>query len=270
MYVLILIFNYMKKKKLLCGTLLVTTMIGMVSCSNSGDYDALSREDFSENVFQKDSSQIVRFDFSSLTQNEKEELNAFRDFSKAMVSRDFATNNMFKTRAVTECYNIDTSDMDQSSPLVKIINAMDDPEVVSALQNNDVKKYVSLLEEKGALPNQVGIYSDQESAELNDQSQMSLFFIVGAVVAVVAVAYAAVISDVIVLGPSMADNGNDVIQAVENGDILSLDLQKIGDDKTVNEKIDDTILKSLASRGESLSNIETIQNIAKATYYEYK
>ena len=61
-----------------------------------------------------------------------------------------------------------------------------------------------------------------------------------------------------------------VLQAVENGDILSLDLQKIGGDEIINKKIDDTILKSLVLQGETHSKIETVQNIAKATYYEFK
>lgn len=66
------------------------------------------------------------------------------------------------------------------------------------------------------------------------------------------------------------DNGANVLQAVENGDILSLDLQKIGGDEIINKKIDDTILKSLVLQGETHSKIETVQNIAKATYYEFK
>lgn len=207
----------MKKKKILCGALLASTMIGMVSCNSSEDFEVLSRKDFAENVFQKDSSQIVRFDLNSLTEKEKDELNAFRNFSKAIVSPSFVANNTFKTRAITNYYGIDTSDMDQSSPLVKIINAMSDPEVANALQNND-----------------------------------------------------AVVADVIVIGASMADNGANVLQAVENGDILSLDLQKIGGDEIINKKIDDTILKSLVLQGETHSKIETVQNIAKATYYEFK
>lgn len=81
---------------------------------------------------------------------------------------------------------------------------------------------------------------------------------------------AAVVADVIVIGASMADNGANVLQAVENGDILSLDLQKIGGDEIINKKIDDTILKSLVLQGETHSKIETVQNIAKATYYEFK
>ena len=108
------------------------------------------------------------------------------------------------------------------------------------------------------------------TAEFNDRKQLSLFFIAGAFVAVVAVAYAAVVADVIVIGPAMADNGANVLQAVENGDILSLDLQKIGGDEIINKKIDDTILKSLVLQGETHSKIETVQNIAKATYYEFK
>lgn len=160
--------------------------------------------------------------------------------------------------------------MDQSSPLVKIINAMSDPEVANALQNNDVERYVSLLEEKGALPKQFRTRAAMGTAELNDSKQLSLFFIAGAFVAVVAVAYAAVVADVVVIGPAMADNGANVLQAVENGDILSLDLQKIGGDEIINKKIDDTILKSLVLQGETHSKIETVQNIAKATYYEYK
>lgn len=163
----------MKKKKILCGALLASTMIGMVSCNSSEDFEVLSRKDFAENAFQKDSSQIVRFDL------------------------------------------------------------------------------------KG-------------TAEFNDRKQLSLFFIAGAFVAVVAVAYAAVVADVIVIGPAMADNGANVLQAVENGDILSLDLQKIGGDEIINKKIDDTILKSLVLQGETHSKIETVQNIAKATYYEFK
>lgn len=258
----------MKKKKVLCGALLASTMIGMVSCNSSEDFEVLSRKDFAENVFQKDSSQIVRFDLNSLTEKEKDELNAFRNFSKAIVSPSFVANNTFKTRAITNYYGIDTSDMDQSSPLVKIINAMSDPEVANALQNNDVERYVSLLEEKGALPKQ--FRTRMGTAELNDNKQLSLFFIAGAFVAVVAVAYAAVVADVVVIGPAMADNGANVLQAVENGDILSLDLQKIGGDEIINKKIDDTILKSLVLQGETHSKIETVQNIAKATYYEYK
>ena len=260
----------MKKKKILCGALLASTMIGMVSCNSSEDFEVLSRKDFAENVFQKDSSQIVRFDLNSLTEKEKDELNAFRNFSKAIVSPNFVANNTFKTRAITNYYGIDTSDMDQSSPLVKIINAMSDPEVANALQNNDVERYVSLLEEKGALPKQFRSRAAMGTAEFNDRKQLSLFFIAGAFVAVVAVAYAAVVADVIVIGPAMADNGANVLQAVENGDILSLDLQKIGGDEIINKKIDDTILKSLVLQGETHSKIETVQNIAKATYYEFK
>lgn len=121
-----------------------------------------------------------------------------------------------------------------------------------------------------ALPKQFRSRAAMGTAEFNDRKQLSLFFIAGAFVAVVAVAYAAVVADVIVIGPAMADNGANVLQAVENGDILSLDLQKIGGDEIINKKIDDTILKSLVLQGETHSKIETVQNIAKATYYEFK
>lgn len=144
---------------------------------------------------------------------------------------------------------------------------MSDPEVAAALQAKDVNRYLSLLEQKGALSNRARTRAAQNIAQFED-GKTSLFWIFGAVVAVVAVAYAAVVSDVIIIGPSMADNGAHLQEAVINGDIMTLDLEKISDDEESNLLIDRTISEAL--QGENDDKVSLVQNIAKSAYYEYK
>lgn len=257
----------MKKKQFLCSTLLAGSLISLAACSSETDYEVLSRENFAEDVFKKDSSQFVHFDFSTLSGKQRTELEKFIELSKKVSMSGQEGNGATVTRSLSELGGIDISDMDQTSPLVKIINSLSDPEVAAALQAKDVNRYLSLLEQKGALSIKARTRAAQNIAQFED-GKMSLFWIYGAVVAVVAVAYAAVVADVVVIGPSMADNGTHLQEAVINGDIMTLDLEKISDDEESNRLIDKTISESL--QGENDDKISLVQNIAKSAYYEYK
>lgn len=254
----------MKKKQLLCGTLLAGALV-MTGCSSNEDFEVLNRDNFAENVFEKDSSQFIQFDFNSLTEKQKTELESFRELSKSIAMSNYDSNKGLLARSAVSGYQIDTSDMDQSSPLVKIINAMADPEVVSALQNKDVNRYLSLLEQKGALSKEQVTRAAQSVASL--QQEQACFWVYIAAAAVVAVAYAAVIADVIVIGPSMADNGVQLQEAISNGDIMSLNLNQISDDEESNQIIDNTISEALVD--ESADKVALVQNIAKSAYHEY-
>lgn len=259
----------MKKKPFLCGTLLASTLVCMTGCSSHEDFNVLSRDNFAENVFKKDSSQFIQFDFKSLTEKQKTELESFRELSKSIAASKFNRNQEAMTRFIAGGYKIDTSDMDQSSPLVKIMNAMSDPEVASALQDNDVNRFLSLLEQKGALSKNLETRAAQSIASFRQEEQLSIFLIFGAVVAVIAVAYAAVVADVIVIGPtSMADNGIQLQKAIASGDMMSLNLEQVSDDVKGNQLIDNTILEAL--KNESTDKMVLIQNIAKSAYNEYK
>lgn len=71
----------MKKKQLLCGTLSAGALV-MTGCSSNEDFEVLNRDYFAENVFAKDSSQFIQFDFNSLTEKQTTELESFRKLSK--------------------------------------------------------------------------------------------------------------------------------------------------------------------------------------------
>lgn len=256
----------MKKNQLLCGALLAGALV-MTGCGSHEDFEVLSRDNFAENVFEKDSSQFIQFDFNSLTEKQKTELESFRKLSKSISTSDFNSNNGMFTRNIASGFQIDTSDMDQSSPLVKIINAMADPEVASALQNKDINRYLSLLEQKGALSKEQKTRAAQNVESFQQDNQAAFFLILTAVVAVVAVAYAAVVADVIVIGPSMADNGTQLQEAISSGDIMSLNLNQLSDDEENNSLIDSTISESLAD--ENRDKVTMVQNIAKSAYHEY-
>ena len=187
--------------------------------------------------------------------------------SKTLSTVGFDSKNGMYTRSAATGYQLDTSDMDQSSPLVKIINAMADPEVAPALQNKDINRYLSLLEQKGALNKEQRTRAEQNVISLQQNNQAAFFWVFAAAVAVVAVAYAAVVADVIVIGPSVADNGAQLQRAITSGDIMSLKLNQQSDDEESNQLIDETISESLAE--ESTEKVSMVQNIAKSAYYEY-
>lgn len=254
------------KKQLLCGTLLAGALV-MTGCSSHEDFEVLSRDNFAENVFKKDSSQFIQFDFGTITEKQKEELDSFRKLSKSIATLNFGGNNGIQTRSIAAGYPIDTSDMDQSSPLVKIMNAMADPEVASAIQNKDINRYLSLLEQKGAINKEQRTQAVQNVASFQQNNQVSLFWVFAAAVAVVAVAYAAVVADVIVIGPSIADNGAQLQEAISSGDIMSLNLEQISEDEESNHLIDNTISEALVD--ESADKVAIVQNIAKSAYHEY-
>ncbi|MBQ4621156.1 MAG: hypothetical protein IJB28_00670 [Bacteroidaceae bacterium] len=259
----------MEKKKLLCGTLLAGALVCMTGCSNYEEFDALSRDNFAENVHQKDSSQFIQFNFNSLTETEMTELESFRELSKSIATSRFDGNNEAMTRIVTGVNKIDTSDMDQSSPLVKIMNAMSDPEVASALQNKDVNRFLSLLKQKSVLSINQETRAVQNIASIQQGEQFSIFFIYGALVAVVAAAYAAVVADVIVLGPTSAANSSVLpLKTMANEGVISLNLGNISNDKESNRLIDNTISEVLYD--ESTENVVLVQNIAKSVYNEYQ
>lgn len=256
----------MKKKQLLCGTLLAGALV-MTGCSSNEDFEVLNRDNFAENVFEKDSSQFIQFDFNSLTEKQTTELESFRELSKSIALSNFDGNKGPLTRSAVNGYQIDTSDMNQSSPLVKIINAMADPEVASALQNKDVNRYLSLLEQKGALSKEQRTSAAQSVTNLQQDQDQSCFWVYIAAAAVVAVAYAAVMADVIVIGPSMDDSGARLQETISNGDIMSLNLNQISDDEESNQIIDNTISEALVD--ENADKVAIVQNIAKSVYYEY-
>lgn len=252
-------------KQLLCSTLLTGSLI-LAGCSNNEDLEVLSRGNFAENVFEKDSSQFIQFDFSSFTEKQKMELESFREVSKSIAMSNFGSNNKALTQSGVSDYQIDTSDMDQSSPLVKIINAMADPEVAYALQSKDIHRYLSLLEQKGALNKELRTRAEHNIVSFSNGPETKLFIFI-ATAAVVAVAYAAVIADVIVCGPSMAESKAQLHKMISNGEMMSLKLNQLSDDDESNQIIDNTISEALAD--ESADNVSIVQNIAKSAYHEY-
>ena len=252
------------KKPFLCGVLFAGALVSMTGCSSSEDFESLSRDNFVDNVFTKDSSRFVKFDFSSLTVKQRTDLEIFRKLSKSIAASKFDKNNDELTRSISDIYKIDTSDMNPCSPLVKIINAMSDQNVVSALKDNDVSRYLSLLEKKGVLNTYQITRAAQIPDEIRPGNPEAIFFVYGIVAAV---AYAAVVADVMVIGPSMANNSEQLYNDIESGSITSLDLGKISDDKESNQLIDTTILEAM--KGESTKKVSMTQNIAKSAYNEY-
>ncbi|MBQ0048818.1 MAG: hypothetical protein KBT12_01050 [Bacteroidales bacterium] len=134
-------------------------------------------------------------------------------------------------------------DMDQNSMLVKVMQVMNDPEVASAIKNNEVELYITLLKEHGALPQS---YSTRASKELAQIDKANFFWVYGALIAVVAVAWAAVVSDVIVIGPQVAQQSSSIDHALNSGCVVTIDANESSSDDKLDKMIDKSIKEAMS------------------------
>ena len=191
-------------------------------CSRHDDFAVLSRDNFATNVFKKEASQFIQFDFNSLTEKQRTELDSFRKLSNSIATANLGGNNGILSRSIAEGFHVNTSDMDQSSPLVKIINAMSDPEVASAIQNKDINRYLSLLEQKGAISKKLQTRATPNNTSLQEATDESFFWVYAAAVAVVAAAYVAVVADVVIIGSSTSAEKEAHLQETISSSIMAM------------------------------------------------
>jgi len=226
----------MKKNKVLCGALILSAAtVGLSGCAT--DDGTLSRENFAENSFQKNCADIIQFEFSSLSEQQIDELNMFKTFSSQLIS---SPDKALATRSA-----VNISDMDPNSTLVKIIKAMEEPDVAAAIKNNDAELYVSLLKERGILPMN---YATRSGASDIVKTE-SIFWVWVVGIAVVAVAYAAVAADVIVIGPNqVAQQASNINLAINSGNDMTFEAQNTTNDKELDIIIDKTVKEVLSDQ----------------------
>jgi len=214
----------MKKQIFMPSVIAAGAMLGLVSCEQDNN-ESLSRNDFAKDDFAKDGRKIITFDFNKLTETQRLELNAFKSFSNDLINSPIVTRAYTNDpMRVLDIYGIDLSQFDQNSVFVKTMYAMTEPEVANAIRNKDLKLYIELLKERGIYINkQLTRAAETTNAEVIDDKNASLFWTVGAVAAVVAVAWAAVYAQVVFWGASAKKTTN-ITTKIDNKESVSIDL----------------------------------------------